>query len=123
MNITKIGNIDVSPYNPTTLKKSENSKKIDNSSNQNTKDVNKTEWQKDILLSALDNLENKIQTANNHPLDKVSNAPIETNEEAMIELSFLNTDIYKEQAFEAQANINAEDVYSLFADSPELITA
>ncbi len=121
MNITKIGNVEASPYNPIGLKKSEISKKIDNPTENKTKDVNKAEWQKDILLSALDNLENKIQPANNHPLDKVTNAPIETSEEAMIELSFLNTQIYKDQAYNAQANINVEDVMSLILDSPELI--
>jgi hypothetical protein len=122
MNVTKISTADVSPYQPMILKKAENNEKIEKKDDSNINSSNKTNWQKNILLSALDNLEDKIQTANNHPLGRISNSPIETNEEALIELSFLNTPIYREQASKAQANIVAEDVFALFADAPELFS-
>lgn len=86
--------------------------KISNSSSE----VASAQWQKDILMSALDNLENNIQIDDNHPLGKISNAPIETFEEALIELSFLNSPKFKFQASQAQANLKAEDVLYLFKE-------
>lgn len=73
-----------------------------------------TQWQKEILLSALDDLENNIQDDDNHPLAKLSNAPIETYDEALIELSFLKTPKFAATASEAQANLTADDVMYLF---------
>lgn len=73
-------------------------------------------WQKDILLSALDKLENSIVLNDIHPLDRRQNQPIETFEEALIELSFLKTATFKEQAYGAQANILPEDVVGIFVD-------
>lgn len=73
-------------------------------------------WQKDILLSALDMLESKISIDNDYPLDKIENRPIETFEEALIELQFIKTNRFKEEASSAQANISAEDILSLFIE-------
>jgi len=74
------------------------------------------QWQRDILLTALDKLENNLQAEDNHPLSKLSNAPIETFEEALFELSFLRSPKFKETASQAQANLKAADVLYLFQD-------
>lgn len=73
-------------------------------------------WQKDILLSALDMLENNKQLDDSHPLDRAGNAPIESFDEALIEINFLKSSNFKEQAYGAQANINAKDVLYLFVE-------
>lgn len=77
-----------------------------------------TSWQKSILLDALDDLEKKRRPDNSHPLSAPENSPIETYEEALIELSYVKSDKFKEEAAGAQANINAGDVLSLFMDEP-----
>lgn len=96
------------------LSKIEKSDKL-NISNQ-ANDVASAQWQKDILLSAIEELENNLQIDDNHPLGKLSNAPIETYEEALIELSFLRSPIFKSTASQAQANIKAEDILYLFQE-------
>ena len=74
-------------------------------------------WNKEILLQGLDFLENKIQMANNGSLlDKVENRPIETFMEAIAELNFLKTDLFKSQASKAQANISPQVVYELLTE-------
>lgn len=73
-------------------------------------------WQKDILLNALEMIESKVAREVEHPLDKVENRPIETFDEALIELRFLNTDKFAKEALSAQANIKAEDILSLFIE-------
>ena len=74
-------------------------------------------WQKDILLSALDMLENNMQVKNSaHPLDQTGNQPIETYREALVELrNLINSPKYAHEALGAQANIKNEDILSLFA--------
>jgi hypothetical protein len=77
------------------------------------------EWQLDILLDALDRLENNIQLddneqSSNHPLSVKNFYPIESLEEAMIEISYIKSPFFKSNALEAQANIDAKDVASLF---------
>lgn len=76
-----------------------------------------SQWQKDILLDALDMLENNMQVDNNHPLGRADYAPIESFEEALIELSFVRTPFFKAQASQAQANLRNEDIISLFVDN------
>jgi rhodanese-related sulfurtransferase len=78
-------------------------------------------WQRDILLDALEKLENTVQPDNNHPLDTQTNQPIETYEEALIELQYVNTPKFVLEASGAQANINAESIIELFAEEPELV--
>lgn len=74
-------------------------------------------WQKDILLSALDMLESSIQTnEESHPLSKMENSPIDTFEEALIELNFIKSKKFLDEASGAQANIKAEDILSLFVE-------
>ena len=78
------------------------------------KNNNPVAWQKDILMQALDKLENNIQLDNSHPLDKVQSAPIESFEEALIELSFIKSPFFLENASQAQANLKPESVVNLF---------
>jgi hypothetical protein len=77
---------------------------------------NKIPWQKDILMSAITSLENNKQLDNNHPLGKLSNAPIESFEEAKIELNYFKTPFYKNSASQAQANLSIQDVLYLFTN-------
>jgi hypothetical protein len=97
-------------FNKTGNLKKEDSLNIEKKSSESSS----TQWQKEILLSALDDLENNIQDDDNHPLGKLSNAPIETYDEALIELSFLKTPKFVTTASEAQANLTADDVMYLF---------
>lgn len=115
MNITEIRTNEPKPFIPRELRPEE--KKVANVKiNQDQMEIsnNSISWQNDILMSALDMLENNIQLDNSHPLDSVANQPIETFEEAILELRFLQTDTFKAQGSLAQANINAVDVLSLF---------
>ncbi|OGU17710.1 MAG: hypothetical protein A2X61_04395 [Ignavibacteria bacterium GWB2_35_12] len=80
----------------------------------NKKEGNLTSWQKDILLSAIDKLENSIQMDDIHPLSRRDAAPIETYEEALIELNYVKSPKFAQEAFGAQANLNPEDVMYLF---------
>lgn len=74
-------------------------------------------WQKNILIDALEKLEDNIQVDNSHPLDYSKNAPIETYKEAIKELKFIKTQKFLDEASNAQANININDVLSLFVTS------
>jgi len=74
-----------------------------------------TAWQKDILLQAMDKLENNVQVNNNHPLGKANYEPIESFDEALIELGFIKSPFFKQYASEAQANLTAEQVMPIFA--------
>ncbi len=73
-----------------------------------------TKWQKDIMLSAIKKLENNIQVDDIHPLSRADSAPIDTYQEALIELSHTQSPTFAEQASGAQANLKPEDVLSLF---------
>ncbi len=77
-------------------------------------------WQKKILIDALDKLENNIHLDDSNPLDKLNNSPIESYEEALIELSFIKSPFFKTHASQAQANVNANDVMYLFANEDNL---
>jgi hypothetical protein len=72
-----------------------------------------TAWQKNILMDAINSLENNIQMDNTHPLSKSINAPIESFNEALIELSFIKTPKFREEASYAQANIDINNVMTL----------
>ena len=74
-------------------------------------------WQKEILLQVIDKLENNKHMDNNHPLSRDVNAPIDSFEEAVIELSFMKSPFFKSQALSAQANIEAKDVVQLFTEA------
>jgi|GEM_PF-1223885 len=74
-------------------------------------------WQKDILLQAIDELENNIQPDNSHPLTRSDYRPIDNFHEALVELSFLKNPQFKAEAYQAQANIKPEDVSYLFTSN------
>ncbi|MGE5479385.1 MAG: hypothetical protein ACM3U1_03050 [Chloroflexota bacterium] len=73
-------------------------------------------WQKDILLNALESLENSIQPANSHPLGKLENRPIENFDQALAELDYLHSEKFASEASPAQANIDHAAFLSLFGE-------
>ncbi|MBI5326362.1 MAG: hypothetical protein HZB41_13995 [Ignavibacteriae bacterium] len=75
---------------------------------------NLSRWQKDILLTALEKLENIIQMDDIHPLSRQNAAPIETYQEAIKELEFVKSPKFSSEAYGAQANLNPQDVMFLF---------
>ncbi len=118
MNVTEIRNtgvksIDIAPFKPEIAEKKQVNTIVDKV------EINQASasWQKDILLSALDMLENNKQLDNSHPLDKFENSPIESFDEALIELNVLQNRTTKELFSGAQANININDVLNLFVES------
>lgn len=118
MKVTDIRYTPVSTYDNTTLKHSDVAQKMtkDEASTQVTSTDSK--WQKNILMDAINMLENNIQTDdNNHPLSQTSNAPIESFDEALIELSFTKTPFFKETASQAQANLTGSDISQLFTEN------
>ncbi len=117
MNISKIKQQQAMPYAPQVISRKELNAAKEKQSSDTYDAAAPASWQKDILLNALDRLENNIQTDDSHPLDRAGNMPIESFDEALIELSFIKTPMFRAQASGAQANINPEDVAQLFTDS------
>lgn len=117
MKITEINSQNYSVYQPPVLKKSDISPNFPKSSDKLEINQNNVNWQKEILLDALSMIENNIQLDNSNPLDRIENQPIESYEEALMELNWMKTPFYKAQAFNAQANIEAKDVLYLFMDN------
>jgi len=125
MNITEIRNAGIKSaeykiFSPVSTE--ESTKQTSNYANKNNvsdkNDVAKPQnWNKEILMQGLDLLENKIQMANTGSLlDKAENRPIETFEEAMAELSFVKTELFKLEASKAQANISPQVVFDLLTE-------
>ena len=101
--------------------KTKTSKKIENNITSNTSDFDKVKWQQNVLLSALDDLENNIQVDNSSPLFTNENAPIESYKESLDEL---RKDVHansKEFMEKAQANITPSDILHLFEDQIEFL--
>lgn len=103
-----------------------NPKNKEQESTSNTRNVSKDKieisspnqkWQNDILIDVLNRLENSKQLDDSHPLDRVENSPIETFEEAVFELKFLQNEKYYSQFGPAQANLSPESVLSLFVEA------
>lgn len=117
MKITELGTQNFSAYQPPMLKKSEISTNFQKNSDILEINQNNVNWQKEILLDALNMIENNIHLDNSNPLDRIENQPIESYEEALMELNWLKTPFYKAQAYNAQANIEAADVMYLFMDN------
>lgn len=115
MNISEI-NGKVAELSTGIAFKSSSIKKYSDLEESNTKDKSSemNSWQKDILLDAISMLENNKQVDNSHPLDNISALPIETFEEALIELSYIHSSRFKEEALGAQANLKPEDILYLF---------
>lgn len=91
----------------------ERTKKINNQTENNIKKVN-NDFSPGILLKAIENLENNKHLDNSHPLSKIDNAPIESLEEAIIELRYFKSPFFKANASAAQANLKNEDILYLF---------
>ncbi|MFP4528877.1 MAG: hypothetical protein ACLFQX_10025 [Candidatus Kapaibacterium sp.] len=113
MNVTSIGSYGTTAYEPMTYPTVEQQTATTSSTTESTAPT--TDWQKDILLTAINDLENTLQLDDSHPLDREGNTPIETLDEALIEASMLNSPTYQEEAAGAQANLSGEDVLYLFS--------
>ena len=107
-----INQTEIKEFKPTAINKKN---EMDTSSIQKT-DLSINPWQKDILLQAIDMLENNKHLDDIHPLDRAVNAPIETFEEALLELNYFKTSKFRNEASSAQANLNPHDVLYLFQE-------
>ena len=81
----------------------------------------KVKWQQNVLLSAIENLENNIQVDNSNPLFSANNAPIESYKEAIAELRKVVSSNNLEYMRQAQANLTPSDILYLFEDQFESI--
>jgi hypothetical protein len=101
---------------------------IEKKKNQVTKVINEPDvinevkstsaWKKDILMQAIEKLENNKQLDDSHPLDRFESAPIETYGEAIIELHLTKSNDFAKYASQAQANIMPQDIMNLFVGEP-----
>ncbi len=118
MQVREISNPQASALEYSTLKPKEISVKTEKTIDTAPADTaSVTAWQKDILMQALDKLENNIHVDNSLPLNKQTSGPIESFDEALIELSFTKTPFFRREASAAQANVKAEDILSLFTEN------
>jgi hypothetical protein len=116
MNVTNISSSGTTPYESMSYNTIDSNEATQAATQESqTSGSVTTDWQKDILLTAINDLENTLQLDDSHPLDREKNHPIETYEEALVELSMINSPTYQEEAYGAQANIEGEDVLHLFA--------
>lgn len=99
-------------------KNKEVSKNIAVKSNQTTT-AEKTIWQQNVLLNAIDKLENNIQVDKTSPLFSDENAPIESYKEALEELRKIVLENKQEYMKESQANLTPRDILYLFEDQFE----
>ncbi len=99
-------------------KNKEVSKNIAVISNQTTT-AEKTIWQQNVLLNAIDKLENNIQVDKTSPLFSDENAPIESYKEALEELRKIVLENKQEYMKESQANLTPRDILYLFEDQFE----
>lgn len=77
-------------------------------------------WEKQILLDALDKLENNISVDESGPLNYADAAPIETFTEAKNELKKLIEDNFSQYASQAQANLTPADILYLFEEETSI---
>ena len=118
MQVREISNPQANALEYSTLKPKEITVKTEQPiENPSADSASDTAWQKDILMQALDKLENNMHVDNSLPLNKQSSGPIESFDEALIELSFTKTPFFRREAASAQANIKAEDILSLFTEN------
>ena len=78
-------------------------------------------WEKQILMDALDKLENNIKVEDNSPLNYASAAPIETFAEAKAELKKLVNVNFSDYAAQAQANLTPADILYLFEEESSFV--
>jgi uncharacterized membrane-anchored protein YjiN (DUF445 family) len=119
MNVTEIRHQSISAFETKAFKNAETIKKAElSASEQPTTTIKDTAWRQNIILDAISSLENNVQTDNSHPLSRADYRPIDDFSEALGEVDWIKTSpVYAQQASAAQANINAEDILSLFADA------
>lgn len=117
MKIADINAQNYQMFQPKELKKSELS--VNSPKNLDKLEINQNNanWQKDILLDALSMIENNIQLDNSNPLDRLENQPIDSFEEALMELNWMKTPFYRAQAYNAQANLEPRDIVYLFVEN------
>lgn len=114
MKITNVTNTEKTLNNSVDLSLDQVKDIAKTSINKDKNEANFTSWQKDILLSAIDKLENSIQMDDIHPLSRSDSAPIETYDEALIELGYIKSPKFVQEAYGAQANLNPQDIMYLF---------
>jgi hypothetical protein len=76
-------------------------------------------WQQNVLLNAIDKLENNIQVDKTNVLFSDENAPLESYQEALAELRKLVVENNQEYMRDAQANLTPKDILYLFEDQFE----
>lgn len=84
-----------------------------------SKPVNSNEkaiWQQNVLLNAINKLENNIQVDKTNVLFSDENAPLESYQEALAELRKLVMENNQEYMRDAQANLTPKDILYLFED-------
>lgn len=72
--------------------------------------------QDEMLVKMLDEVVNSMQVDNTKPLLSSGYKPIQSFEDALKELKFLDTTLFADQASKAQANLKPENVVSLFME-------
>lgn len=118
MKITEIRHQPITTYESKAFKNAEVVKKTETVATDTlSKSIQDAEWQKNILLDAISSMENNMQVDNSHPLSRADYMPIEDFAEALNEMPFFSTDLFKTQASSAQANLRAEDIAMLFTDN------
>jgi hypothetical protein len=117
MQVTEIRNSGGAAYDPFLVDVlgigSTKTAKKTTSENQN-KQVDRSAWQKDILLNALNKLENNVQVDDKSPLNYNTAAPLSTYDDALKELRSLVDTNFKKYASQAQANLTPHDILYLF---------
>ena len=112
MNVTEIRHTPLSSYEPMAFRNAEVVAKTEVASTNDAIQTPSANWKNDILLDVISSLENNIQTDNTHPLSRADYMPIEDFAEALAELNFFDSELFREQASGAQANVSA----SVFSD-------
>lgn len=126
MDIKNIGNVGNTNYDPF-LVEALNIGKKDTTHIENKIDTSQNSertperWQQEILLDALDALENNIQVDDKSPLFSENAAPIEDYQEALLELRELISNDFEKFAAQAQANLTPGDILYLFEDQMDIM--
>ncbi len=117
MQVTEIRNSGGAAYDPFLvdmlgLGSNKATKKV--ATETSNKPVDKSAWQKDILLNALNKLENNVQVDDKSPLNYNTSAPLGTYDDAIKELRSLVDNNFERFASQAQANLTPKDILHLF---------
>lgn len=119
MQVTDIrsgGNYDQFLVESLIFGKASKTAKVEETSNNTAPITNKPNaWQKDILLTALDKLENTVSNdAKTTPLNYATAAPLDSYQDALQELQSLVSNNFEQYASKAQANLTPQDILYLF---------